>query len=321
LFVCLVQFRRNDRYYVIKKQSKKDILYVYLFKLMIDVYQTIREQPGSTSFVYDDLLFAEFGCSETRQSVEIMSPVDHIVYVISGKKTWHSQFCSATGEAGGAVFLKKGARVMEQFFDKQFCFMVFFFTDDFVKSVLSELGDYGSNPPVKYNASRPNIQLNVDSILSSFFRSMAEYFVAELRPNELLLRLKFKEFITSIVVSDNNNELKKYFQSLAHINTPRMNHIMEENYLKNLSIAEYAKLCHRSVSSFKRDFKEEFSSSPGKWVADKRLEYSVALLSGTQKSISEIMFESGFVNLSHYSKSFKNKFGVSPSTYRKAKIA
>jgi len=288
---------------------------------MNDVYQTIRDLPGSTSFVYDDLLFAEFGCSETRQSVEAMSPVDHIVYVISGKKAWHSQFCTATGEAGEAVFLKKGARVWEQFFDEQFCFMIFFFTDDFVKSVLSELGGYGSNPPVKYKASRPNIKLNVDSVLSSFFRSMAEYFVAELKPNEFLLKLKLKEFITSIIVNDNNNELKKYFQSLAHIKTPRINHIMEENYLKNLSIAEYAKLCHRSVSSFKRDFKEEFSSSPGKWVVDKKLEYSVALLSGTQKSISEIMLESGFVDLSHYSKSFKNKSGVSPSTYRKAKIA
>ena len=45
-----------------------------------------------------------------------------------------------------------------------------------------------------------------------------------------------------------------------------------------LRLEEYAKLCHRSLSSFKREFQSHFSESPGKWLLQKRLEYASSLL-------------------------------------------
>jgi transcriptional regulator GlxA family with amidase domain len=150
---------------------------------------------------------------------------------------------------------------------------------------------------------------------------MATYFATDDKLHESILLLKLKELITSIYVSDNNQNLTDYFQSLTHSKTPSIIETMELNFRKKLSMSEFAQLCHRSYSSFKRDFQAQYSESPGKWLLNKRLDYSVYLLLSSDKRVSEILIESGFVDLSHYSKAFKKKFGDSPTIYRKKSAA
>ena len=89
------------------------------------------------------------------------------------------------------------------------------------------------------------------------------------------------------------------------------------NHIGKSTLNEFAQLCHRSYSSFKRDFQSQYSESPGKWLLNKRLDYSVFLLLSSEKRVSDIVIDSGFVDISHYSKAFKKKFGDSPTIYRK----
>jgi AraC-like DNA-binding protein len=96
---------------------------------------------------------------------------------------------------------------------------------------------------------------------------------------------------------------------------------MEANFRFNLSLEEYARLCHRSLSSFKRDFQANFQEAPGKWLLRKRLEYSAALLRTTRMNVTEIAFESGFEDVSHFSRVFKDRFQVSPIVYRQNALA
>jgi transcriptional regulator GlxA family with amidase domain len=92
---------------------------------------------------------------------------------------------------------------------------------------------------------------------------------------------------------------------------------MEANFCYNLSLDEFARLCHRSLSSFKRDFKKHFNVSPGKWLLTRRLEYAALLLKNSDLNIAQIAFECGFEDVSHFSKAFKEKFGLSPINFRK----
>jgi AraC-like DNA-binding protein len=85
-----------------------------------------------------------------------------------------------------------------------------------------------------------------------------------------------------------------------------------------MSLEEYARLCGRSLSTFKNDFSDLFKTSPGKWLIEKRLEYGKFLLETTDKSISEIAFESGFKNQSHFTRSFKESYDNSPLKFRTA---
>ena len=92
--------------------------------------------------------------------------------------------------------------------------------------------------------------------------------------------------------------------------------VMSENYLYNLKIEEFAKLCGRSLSAFKRDFKKVFSTTPSKWIKTKRLAYAKGLLIESNLNINEICFDSGFVNTSHFIKSFKEQYKISPHQFR-----
>src|ERR1051326_3596015 len=92
---------------------------------------------------------------------------------------------------------------------------------------------------------------------------------------------------------------------------------MEANFCFNLSLEEYAKLCHRSLSSFKREFQTLFEESPGKWLLQRRLEYSAKLLRDSPMNVTEMAFESDFEDVSHFSRVFKERFNVPPIAYRR----
>jgi len=56
---------------------------------MDNVYKAILVRPDINKFIIDNLLFAKFTCIETNKVIDLWSPVDHIVYVVIGKKSWH----------------------------------------------------------------------------------------------------------------------------------------------------------------------------------------------------------------------------------------
>ena len=93
--------------------------------------------------------------------------------------------------------------------------------------------------------------------------------------------------------------------------------VMEANYTFNLAIEEFARIAQRSVATFKREFHEYYHTTPGKWLTQKRLEYAKDLLDTSKKNVSEIADESGFENITHFSRIFKEKYGLSPLQYRK----
>ena len=143
---------------------------------------------------------------------------------------------------------------------------------------------------------------------------MMPYFGNAKAPDSSLLMLKFQELILTIADTHGNNEMGSYFSSL--LNQPQavsLQKIMEDNFCFNLKLEEYAQLSNRSLSAFKRDFQKQFNTTPGKWLLEKRLNHAMNLLSNTDKTVSEASFESGFENPSHFSRSFRQHFGVAPT--------
>jgi len=98
---------------------------------------------------------------------------------------------------------------------------------------------------------------------------------------------------------------------------PSIQQVMEDNFLYNLTLEDFAKISLRSLATFKREFKSVFNTTPGKWLLHKRLENANMLLNYTSKSVNEIAFESGFENNTHFSRVFKEKYGKSPLHFRK----
>ena len=160
------------------------------------------------------------------------------------------------------------------------------------------------------------VRIKNDVALSAFFLSMHAYFAGQERISELLLQLKAKELIASLLVSGSNPALAEYFRSFIHRDATPVSEIMEANFRFNLSLDDFARLSHRSLSSFKRDFRSHFKETPAQWLQQKRLDHAAALFRRTKMNVTDIVFESGFKDASHFSRVFKQRFGVSPNHYR-----
>jgi uncharacterized protein (TIGR00299 family) protein len=64
-------------------------------------------------------------------------------------------------------------------------------------------------------------------------------------------------------------------------------------------------------------FKEVLGKTPSEVLRDFRLERSAHLLGAQAGSVSEIAYGSGFRSVSHFSKCFREKYGCTPSEYKK----
>ena len=65
--------------------------------------------------------------------------------------------------------------------------------------------------------------------------------------------------------------------------------------------------------------KKEAHIKPSALLREHRLMFAASLLHSNHNSISEVAYASGFRSLSHFTRSFRKHFGVSPSTYLKAR--
>lgn len=286
---------------------------------MNNLYDDIRQSPTFNRFEIGELLFAEYTCPLEAKLFGIWTEHDYLVHVVAGRKTWHTPDGSWTVGEGQTLFFKKGAATVEQHFESDFCVMIFFIPDGFAREVVAahrtELGPC----PEPGGGGQSAIPVRSDVGLGGFFDSMRSYFSGTEKPTAPLLRLKLRELVLSILMSKSNPALSSYLRSLADSEGSPLESIMEANFRYRLSLDQFARLCHRSLSSFKRDFRKCFEESPGRWLLQKRLDYAAALLcSSPTMTVTEVVFDSGFEDISHFNKTFKNRFGQSPTAYRKA---
>lgn len=100
----------------------------------------------------------------------------------------------------------------------------------------------------------------------------------------------------------------------------RMNKIYDHirsNFKEHISLDEIAGEISMTVPAFCRYFKKISRKTFTKFVNEFRVVHASKLLAETSMSITEVSFESGFNNFSHFNKSFKEFTGKSPSLYRK----
>jgi AraC family transcriptional regulator, exoenzyme S synthesis regulatory protein ExsA len=284
---------------------------------MLNTYETIRDNLHFNKFTVGELLFVEYKCPIEQDVAGVWTPMDYFIHVLSGRKTWRTTEGTWIAEKGQTLFFKKGAAIVHQDFKDDFCVMVFFVSDDFIRDVVKDVAGQLSIRHEGDALHKGTIVVNGDVTLAAYFQSMLAYFTGTAKPAETLLKLKLKELIVSILLGRNNPELAAYFRSLLKTDGPSLPQIMEANFCYNLSLEDFAKLSHRSLSAFKRDFRKYYQQPPGKWLLQKRLEYSAVLLKNVALNVSQVALDCGFEDLSHFSRAFKDKFGMSPANFRK----
>jgi len=81
-------------------------------------------------------------------------------------------------------------------------------------------------------------------------------------------------------------------------------------------VTELAKLANLSLSSFKREFQNIYNDTPANYLRTKKIEKAMDLLTQSDYSVSEICFQIGFSDTSHFTKTFKKHTKQSPLSFR-----
>ena len=283
---------------------------------MLNLYKAVRTDASYSKLEIGDVLFAEYTCGVTVKKLPNWTESDYFVHVVSGRKTWHTSDGVWRAAAGETLFFRKGATIVEQQFGHDPCVLMLFVPDSLMRSAIREMSNVlgleaAASPPLK-----TALRVENDVAISALFQSMRTYLAAKQKPPEPLLRLKLKELLMSVLTSGTNSALAAYLRRIGASDSPPVAEIMEANFRFHLSLEEYARLCHRSLSSFKREFQEQFHQAPGKWLLQRRLDYSAGLLRHSRMNVTEIAFESGFEDVSHFSRVFKARFGAAPIVFR-----
>ncbi len=83
------------------------------------------------------------------------------------------------------------------------------------------------------------------------------------------------------------------------------------------SLFDLSKSAGISHTKLNRDFRKVYGKTVFDYLRQVRLDYARLLLLDTQLTITEIAFDSGFSDSSHFSRLFSQAFGFRPSIYRK----
>ncbi|TXN34260.1 AraC family transcriptional regulator [Flagellimonas hymeniacidonis] len=93
------------------------------------------------------------------------------------------------------------------------------------------------------------------------------------------------------------------------------NHV-KANFKEDISLDEIANIVSMTVPSFCRYFKKITNKTFTQFVNEYRLVHASKLLAEQPISITQVCYDCGFNNFSHFNKSFKAFTGQNPSEYR-----
>lgn len=111
-----------------------------------------------------------------------------------------------------------------------------------------------------------------------------------------------------------------YTNSVTTADTERINKVMSylmENYTHELNLNKIANLVNLNKSSFCRYFKSRTHKTCSQFLNEIRIAHACKLLINSDMSISEICYDTGYNNISHFNRQFKLITGVTARDYSK----
>jgi AraC-like DNA-binding protein len=158
----------------------------------------------------------------------------------------------------------------------------------------------------------PNILIPSNEFLQGYFQSIIPYARSSgaTMTNEMGI-LKVKEGVKLLLLALPG--LRNFLFDFSEPYKIDLEKFMLSNFHFNVPVEKFAQLTGRSLAGFKRDFSKTFGSPPRHWLQNKRLNEAKHLIEIKHQRPSLIYLDLGFESLSHFSHSFKKKFGKAPT--------
>lgn len=237
-----------------------------------------------------------------------------VVFILKGEKIIHQEQGDIHLRSGSLVFIPKGTYLFSDIRaeDALFQRLILFLEESFIEEFLYSLNDTDCS-----TISDDSLcSLPISELLAHSINSIQPYLSKELNYGESLLEMKCRELLLTILESDSEN---RFLSALKKAVTTQkdLHRVMTENFFRPLTVSEFAQLASRSSRQFSRDFKNLFGMTPRDWLTKKRLELAHSLIHTTDKSISEICYDSGFRNYSNFIQLFRKQYSITPKQMQK----
>lgn len=154
----------------------------------------------------------------------------------------------------------------------------------------------------------PSLQKIVDEIVSESVDETFKLFFLRVKAEELVCRLlmelekRDEKHLYDLNIHDIQAIYKVKEQMLEHLETPPV-------------IKELAVRANMSPTKLKRLFRQIFGNSIFNYYQEFRMKEAALLLKNEKLSVSDVGYQLGFTNLSHFSRVFKEHIGTKPKQY------
>src|SRR3982074_2006571 len=92
---------------------------------------------------------------------------------------------------------------------------------------------------------------------------------------------------------------------------------MDRTYAQPLDVPALARIAYVSEAHFIRTFRATFGETPHRYLQRRRVERSMFLLRETDRSVTDVCLDVGFISLGTFSRTFTDIVGESPQSYRR----
>ena len=282
---------------------------------MILIPQRLFESPQVNTILRDSnvcILEKELTESIVHREGYIANHV--IVILLSGEqqiRTYEDQLIRV--RAPEVLFIPRGMYYISDFLpqDGTFKSLLFYFDDSIIQDFLATT----KVTEISRTAVPDHLRFGVVPSINLFAESLMTIYGNHQLRDKNFLRLKILELLYLL------NGLAKeqaFANFLFRLTLPKKRNIktfMEKNFAKPLKVEDYAYLTGRSLSTFRRDFKAYYQTTPQKWIQEKRMDKALQILQDKEMTVTELAYEVGYENISYFIKAFKNRVGLSPKQY------
>ena len=269
-----------------KKTPNSDIIFSHYTSLKDSVREKSHLACNAFSLVISGIktmLFAEKAVNIKDTEIHLLSSGNCIASVsISKQKTFESILIFFTNQVLSDFYLTYAAKLNNTKKENPNSYLEFEkdeFINNYIQSLLLTL-----NKNRHFSESMKRIKLH------ELFLYLLENY-----PD------KFLSFEQSASISDRELQIRK---------------IVEANKDNNLTIDELSFLCNMSPSTFKRQFKKVYNTSPSIWLNEQRMVLASKMLNERKEKPSEVWHKLGFETHTGFTKSFKKFYGCTPKDFK-----